>query len=137
MAFDPQRGLLYSSDAGNSRIQQFDLITTPGGGLSAVYRRSFGAYGRALGELAYPQYLAVDEASGRLAVGDMANRRIQIFDPEGNALAELTPPDVDTWQVMGLAFAPDGALLAADALNGVIWVFEPDGRLRQRIEVPS
>ncbi len=136
VAFDTQRGLLYASDAGNSRIQQFDLITTPEGGMSAVHRRSFGTYGRDLGELAYPQYLAVDEASGRLAVGDMANQRIQVFDPEGNALAELAPPDVDVWQVMGLAFAADGALLAADALNGVIWVFEPDGQLRRAIEVP-
>ncbi len=136
VAFDAPRGLLYASDAGNSRIQQFDLSTTPEGEISAVHRRSFGTYGRDLGELAYPQYLAVDEASGRLAVGDMANRRIQIFDPEGNALAELAPPGVDDWQVMGLAFAPDGALLAADALNGVIWVFEPDGRLRRMIEVP-
>lgn len=137
IAFDAQRGLLYASDAGNSRIQQFDLSDTADGGIALAYRRSFGSYGRELGELAYPQYLAVDEASGRLAVGDMANRRIQIFDPEGNALAELAPPGVDEWQVMGLAFADDGALLAADALNGVIWVFEPDGRLRRAIEVPS
>ncbi len=137
VAIDEQRGLLYASDAGNSRIQQFDLRTTPDGGVAVEYRRSFGTYGRDLGELAYPQYLAVDPASGRLAVGDMANQRIQIFDPEGNALAEYAPPDVDTWQVMGLAFASDGALLAADALNGVIWVFEPDGRLRRVIEVPS
>lgn len=136
VAFDEQRGLLYASDAGNSRIQQFDLSTTPDGGVALAYRGSFGSYGRNLGELAYPQYLAVDQASGRLAVGDMANQRIQIFDPEGNALAELAPPEVDLWQVMGLAFAADGALLAADALNGVVWVFEPDGRLRRTIEVP-
>jgi sugar lactone lactonase YvrE len=137
VAVDAQRGLLYASDAGNSRIQLFDLSDTPDGGIEVAYRRSFGSYGRELGELAYPQYLAVDAASGRLAVGDMANRRIQIFDPEGNALAEMAPPGVDDWQVMGLAFAADGALLAADALNGVIWVFEPDGRLSQRIKVPS
>jgi sugar lactone lactonase YvrE len=137
VAFDAPRGLLYASDAGNSRIQQFDLSDTLDGGIAVAYRRSFGSYGHELGELAYPQYLAVDEVSGRLAVGDMANRRIQIFDPEGNALAEMAPPGVDDWQVMGLAFAADGALLAADALNGAIWVFEPDGRLRQRIEVPS
>jgi DNA-binding beta-propeller fold protein YncE len=137
VAIDAPRGLLYASDAGNSRIQQFDLVAGPTGEITATHRLSFGAYGHELGELAYPQYLAVDEATGRLAVGDMANRRIQIFDPQGNALAEMTPPGVDDWQVMGLAFAADGALLAADALNGVIWVFEPDGRLRQRIEVPS
>jgi sugar lactone lactonase YvrE len=137
IAFDAQRGLLYASDAGNSRIQQFDLAVSPTGEIAATPLLSFGAYGHELGELAYPQYLAVDEATGRLAVGDMANRRVQIFDPEGNALAEMAPPGVDDWQVMGLAFAADGALLAADALNGAIWVFEPDGRLRQRIEVPS
>jgi sugar lactone lactonase YvrE len=137
IAFDAQRGLLYASDAGNSRIQQFDLAVSPTGEIAATHLLSFGAYGHELGELAYPQYLAVDEATGRLAVGDMANRRVQIFDPEGNALAEMAPPGVDDWQVMGLAFAADGALLAADALNGAIWVFEPDGRLRQRIEVPS
>jgi sugar lactone lactonase YvrE len=136
VAIDAQRGLLYASDAGNSRIQQFDLSTAPDGGIEAAYRGSFGSYGRTLGELAYPQYLAVDPASGRLAVGDMANQRVQIFDTMGNALAELAPPNVDLWQVMGLAFASDGALLAADALNGVIWVFEPDGRLRSTIEVP-
>lgn len=137
VALDEQRGLLYASDAGNSRIQQFDLSTTPDGGVALAFRRSFGTYGRHLGELAYPQYMAVDPASGRLAVGDMANQRIQVFDPDGNALAEFAPPDTEAWQVMGLAFAADGALLAADALNGVIWVFEPDGRLRSVIEVPS
>ncbi len=94
-------------------------------------------YGDKLGELAYPQYLTVDSATGRLAVGDMANRRIQIFDAAGQALAQLAPPAVEDWQVMGLAFAPDGALYAADALNGAIWVFEPDGRLRHKVEVPS
>jgi sugar lactone lactonase YvrE len=137
VAFDPARGLLYASDAANSRIQQFTLESDAGGEITATHRLSFSDYGRQLGELAYPQYLAVDAVSGRLAVGDMANRRIQVFDPSGRPLAELAPPGVDDWQVMGLAFAADGALFAADALNGVIWVFEPDGRLRRMIEVPS
>jgi sugar lactone lactonase YvrE len=67
----------------------------------------------------------------------MGNRRIQIFDADGRPLAQLVPPDVEDWQVMGLAFAEDGALFTADALNGAIWVFDPDGRLRRKIEVPS
>ncbi len=137
IAIDSERGLLYASDAGNSRIQQFSLETTPTGEITATHRLTFGTYGRGPGRLAYPQYLAVDEATGQLAVGDMANRRIQIFDSDGRPLREFVPPGVEDWQVMGLAFGPDGAVFAADALNGVVWVFEPDGRLRQKMEVPS
>ena len=137
IALDTQRGLLYASDGGNSRIQQFSLETAPTGEITATHRLTFGTYGRGPGRLAYPQYLAVDEATGHLAVGDMANRRIQIFDSNGRPLREFAPPGVEDWQVMGLAFGPDGAVFAADALNGVVWVFEPDGRLRQKMEVPS
>lgn len=135
VALDLQRKVLYATDASNSRIQAFDYTIAPTGEIAATQRLTFGTYGRSLGKLAYPQYLAVDQATGNLAVGDMANRRIQIFDPAGQALREMAPPDVKDWQVMGLAFGPDGALYAADAFNGAIWVFEPDGRVRRRIEL--
>lgn len=137
IALDPQRGLLYASDQGNSRIQQFSYDPSATGAVTLTHRLSFGTYGSAPGKLAYPQYLAVDEATGQLAVGDMANRRIQIFDSSGRFVRELRPQGVDDWQVMGLAFGPDGAVLAADAFNGAIWVFEPDGHLRRKLEVPS
>jgi DNA-binding beta-propeller fold protein YncE len=137
IALDPTRGALYASDASNSRIQRFDYEMSPAGAITATHRLTFGTYGRSLGKLAYPQYLAVDPATGHLAVGDMANRRVQIFDPEGRPLREFRPPDVDDWQVMGVAFAADGAVIAADALNGAIWIFEPDGRLRRRIELAA
>lgn len=138
VAIDPQRGALYASDASNSRIQKFDYTIAPSGEISVTQRLTFGTYGQSLGRLAYPQYLAIDEATGNLAVGDMANRRIQIFDLDGQALREIRPfDDVEDWQVMGLAFGPDGALYAADAFNGTIWVFEPDGRPRRRIDLSS
>jgi DNA-binding beta-propeller fold protein YncE len=135
VAVDDQRGLMYVADSFNSRVQQFSLTVTSSGELTITHRLNFGSYGREPGQLAYPQYMVVDDASGKVYVGDMANRRIQVFDTQGKAIAELAPPDVKTWQVMGLALGNDGAVYAADAFNNAIWVFEPDGRLRSRVEV--
>jgi DNA-binding beta-propeller fold protein YncE len=137
IALDTRRGLLYASDQGNSRVQQFSYDPGATDAVTVTHRLSFGTYGPEPGQMAYPHYLAVDETTGQLAVGDMANRRVQIFDSEGRFVRELRPQEVDDWQVMGLAFEPDGALVAADALNGAIWIFETDGRVRRTIEVPS
>ncbi len=132
LAFDRQRHLLYVSDESNSRVQQFNLTETASGGLEATFRLSFGSYGRAPGQLGYPQDIAVDENTGRVYVADMANRRIQAFDPEGQFLLEFSPPG--EWQVIGLDVGPDGAIYATDALNNAILIFEPNGQLRNRLE---
>lgn len=133
VAVDDQRGLLYVSDESNSRVQQFSLTETATGRLEATYRLSFGSYGRAAGQFAYPQDIAIDENSGRVYVADMANRRVQVFDPEGQYLLEFSPPG--DWQVIGLDVGPDGAIYATDAKNNAILIFEPDGQLRRRLEV--
>lgn len=146
VAVDDQRSLMYVADSVNSRIQQFHLHVTATDEVSVTYRLSFGSYGWRRGELAYPSNLTVDERSGHVYVSDMANRRIQVFNAEGayvNEFAAPIPPEnvlrggIGPWQVLGLALGPDGAIYAADALNNVIWVFEPDGQVRQRIEVQS
>jgi DNA-binding beta-propeller fold protein YncE len=134
VAVDDERNLLYVVDNFNSRVQQFDLVSAATGGLAVTHRKTFGVYGRGPGEFAYPQNVAVDDASGNLYVGDVANRRVQVFDSEGNYLAEFAKPEVRDWQVMGLAVGPDGAVYVADALNNSIWVFEADGTLRRQIE---
>lgn len=133
VAVDDQRGLLYVTDQFNSRVQQFELVEDGSGGLTARHRLSFGEYGREAGQFAYPQNILVDDGSGRVYVGDMGNRRVQIFDPEGQYLSELAAPE--DWQVLGLDLGQDGALYAVDARNNLIWIFEPDGQLRQRLEV--
>jgi tripartite motif-containing protein 71 len=135
VAVDGERSLLYLTDQFNSRVQQFALVESPIGELNARHRLSFGSYGREAGQFAYPQNILVDEGTGRVYVGDMGNRRVQVFDSEGQYLTELAAP-MD-WQVIGLDLGPDGAIYAVDARNNLIWVFEPDGRLRQRLEVGS
>lgn len=132
VAVDDPRQLLYTTDAYNSQVHQFSLNTSESGQLTATHRLSFGSYGREPGQFAYPQNVAVDDSSGRVYVSDMANRRIQVFDSEGQILTQLSAPD--NWQVMGLDIGPGGTVYAADALNNVIWVFEPNGQVRQ-IEV--
>jgi tripartite motif-containing protein 71 len=135
VAVDDERSLLYLTDQFNSRVQQFDLVEASSGELSVRHRLSFGSYGRETEQFAYPQNILVDDRSGRVYVGDMGNRRIQVFDPQGQYLSEMVAP-LD-WQVIGLDLGPDGAIYAIDARNNLIWVFEPDGRLRQRLEVGS
>lgn len=137
VAWDSRRNLLYATDTANSRIQQFDVDVSATGAISLTHRLTYGSYGSGPGELNYPRNLAVDEASGLLYVGDMANRRIQVFDPEGQVVRQFAPPGIPEWQVLGLAVGPDGAVYAADAFNSAIWVFEPNGQVRKRIEVKS
>ena len=134
VAIDEERGLLYVVDGNNSRIQQFDLGTTATGVPTVTHRLSWGTYGTGPGEFAYPQFVAVNRTNGQVYVADMANRRIQVFDPQGKYIASFVP-NLKNWQVMGLNVGPDGAVYAADAFNNVIWVFQPDGRVRSRIEV--
>lgn len=133
VAVDDTRRLVYISDSINGYIQQFSLTEEPSGTISLTYRLTFGAYGQGAGELSYNQYLAVDEGRGLLYVNDMGNYRIQAFDSAGRFVAQFAPPNVENWQGMGLAVGPDGAVYIADALNNVVWAFEPDGRLRARI----
>lgn len=135
VAVDDTRGLIYFSDNVNCRIQQYALTFNTAGVPALEYRRSFGEYGEEPGQLAYPQGLVVNDVSGEIYVADNANRRIQAFDPEGNLIAGFAPPDTRVWQVLQLAVGPDGAVYATDGYNNAIWVFEPDGAYRSKIEV--
>jgi DNA-binding beta-propeller fold protein YncE len=135
---DDRRDLVYLIDHFNSRIQQFRRNIADAGQLTLTHTLTFGAYGRAAGQFAYPQYAAVDPQSGRVYVSDMGNQRIQVFNERGEYVAQFSPlaeAGLRTWQVLGITLGHDGAVYAVDALNNVIWVFEPDGQLRARLEV--
>jgi DNA-binding beta-propeller fold protein YncE len=134
VAVDSARHLLYVVDPYYSRIQQFSLAV---GESEPVlkYRLTIGSYGHEPGQFAYPQNIVVDDQSGRVYITDIANRRIQVFDSEGQFVTQMAAPG--NWQALGLDLGPDGAIYATDAFNNVIWVFEPNGQIRRRIEVSS
>jgi DNA-binding beta-propeller fold protein YncE len=146
VAVDNSRSLLYLSDFYEGRLDQYRLDIQPDGSIQLARQFSVGEYGYGQGEFSFPQYLAVDEVTGYVYVGDTGNRRIQAFDAQGNFVTEFAPP-VDDWQVLGLAIGSDiepqsetehpdeRTVYAADALNAVIWAFTPDGQFLRKIEV--
>lgn len=102
--------------------------------------RTFGSYGYGEGQFRGPHSLAMD-SQGRLFVADRGNRRIQIFDQEGNHL--------DTWyqfsRISGLYIDSNDVLYAIDsesdpnynpgwrkglrvgsARTGEVWYFVPE-----------
>lgn len=75
-----------------------------------TFIKSFGSWGYADGEFRAPHSLAMD-SQGRLFVADRGNRRIQIFDQEGDHL--------DTWyqfsRISGLFIDDDDVVFAIDS----------------------
>lgn len=135
VAVDDERGLLYITDFTMGRLLQFQMTFAVNGTPSITFLKSFGSYGREPGALAFPQNLAVDERTGAVYVGDMGNRRVQAFDPQGALLARYVPAGVADWQVLGLAVGPDGRVYAVDALNNVVWIFSGPDQPAKRVEV--
>ena len=77
-----RNGEIYVADGyGNSRVVKFDR--------TGKFIKAWGTYGTGPGEFNLPHSIAVD-ARGRVYVGDRENRRIQIFDDDGQF---LTPVD--------------------------------------------
>jgi len=146
VAVDDRRNLLYLTDYFEGKLDQYRLSIQTDGNILLTLQFSVGTFGHGPGEFSFPQYLAVDDITGLVYVGDMGNRRILALDPRGNFVAEFSPP-VDEWQVLGLAVGADTEHLAdpgglsgqvvyaADSLNQVIWAFGLDGQFLRKIEV--
>jgi DNA-binding beta-propeller fold protein YncE len=136
------RGDLYVSDGyGNCRVHKF----SPAGEL----KRSWGVAGGGPGQFYLPHGIAV-AADGRVFVCDRENDRIQIFDPEGEFLAEWTDTQRPThivfdgqgrayvselWWHKGQVSGRHGPI--TDPRHGRLSVYDRDGRVLARWGTPD
>ena len=75
-----------------------------------TFIKAWGKLGSAPGEFRTPHAVAID-SQGRLVVGDRGNDRLQMFDLDGNFIAQWTQFS----RPSGLHFGPDGLIYVADS----------------------
>ncbi len=149
VTWDTEGNIFISDGYINSRVAKFDK--------NGRWVKSFGVPvppedrgNPKPGQLNTPHSIAAD-AKGNIYVADRGNRRIQVFDPDGNHQRTITidvpvPPDVQPW--MGPKPSPEGAqrqsgapwaicitpgptqyLYSADAYPGRIYKLTLDGKV--------
>jgi DNA-binding beta-propeller fold protein YncE len=111
VTWDPQGDIFISDGYVNSRVAKFDK--------NGVWVKQWGDFGTKEGQFNTPHSIAAD-AKGNIYVADRGNRRIQVFDSDGNLEHVITidvpvPPDVQPW--MGPKPTPEQAL----AQSGAPW----------------
>ena len=137
LAIDAQGGI-FVADTFNHRIQKFDA--------SGTMLSSWGSPGAssAPGEGHNTQFFGPRDiamtADGRLLVSDTGNKRIQVFDAEGNYLAQFGAAgagDGELSEPVGLAVGADGDVFVADTWNKRIQVFGADFKFKRAFAVPA
>jgi uncharacterized protein (TIGR03663 family) len=124
VAVSPDGKFVYVADTWNHRIQKFTSSGTPlamwGTPLyDPTTNNPFGIWG--------PRGIAVD-AQGRVFVADTGNKRILVYDAEGNFILQIGSEGLNIGQFeepVGLAFDPRGYLYVADTWNQRVQAFAP------------
>ena len=111
VTWDPQGDIFISDGYVNSRVAKFDK--------NGDWVKQWGDRGNKQGEFNTPHSIAAD-AKGNIYVADRGNRRIQVFDSDGNFQREIhinvpVPPVIHPW----MGNPPTAQALAAQ--NGAPW----------------
>ncbi len=131
-------GSVYVADTWNHRVQKFDpnlRFIAAWGGFATAGPDPQAAPGRFYG----PRDIAVD-GSGRIFVTDTGNKRIQVFDPEGQFLFAFGGAGAGPGQLnepVGLKFDGAGRLWVADTWNRRLQAFDPELRPVAQVPVPG
>ncbi len=122
-------GSIYVTDTWNHRIQKFKPDGTflqAWGTLADTGGKASGAEGNFYG----PRGIAIDR-EGHVLVADTGNKRIQIFDAQGQFIQQfggggLNPGSLD--EPVGIAVDAQNNIVVADTWNGRVQVFDPHGQ---------
>jgi len=124
VAWDPAGNIFISDGYGNSRVAKFDK--------NGKFIKSWGSRGTATGMFNTPHTIAAD-AAGNVYVGDRGNRRIQVFDNDGNFKTAYTHVGAP-WAVC-ITPGPHQYLYSSNSNgtgnmeNGEIYKMELDGKV--------
>jgi DNA-binding beta-propeller fold protein YncE len=134
VAFDPTDGSLLVADAGNHRIQRFDVLPSGQGEWVATY----GGPGTGVGEFDVPTGISV-EADGTIWVADTGNSRIQRRNPGGGwaAFTEAAGDTTTFKSPWGVSVAPDGSIWVADTGRNRIVKMSHTGVLSYAMDGPA
>ena len=142
VTWDPSGNIFISDGYINSRVAKYDK--------NGDWVKQWGDRGTGPGQFNTPHSIAAD-ARGNIYVADRGNRRIQVFDPDGSFLRQITidvpiPPNAHPWMgnqpTAQAAAAQNGApwaicitpgptqyLFASDAFPGRIYKLSLDGKV--------
>ncbi len=127
-----QAGEVFVTDTGNKRVQVFDL--------QGNFKRMFGGEGSAPGQFREEVGIAVDPA-GNVYVADTWNARIQKLDANGQPLQQVpVPPGWESQNVTNkpyLTVDSGGRVIASFPEQNRLVVFGPDGSQIKELPLPS
>ncbi len=124
VAWDASGNIFVSDGYGNSRVAKFDK--------NGVFLKSWGSRGKEPGQFHTAHSIAID-AKGYVYVGDRENKRIQVFDSEGNFKAQYL--NVGAPWAICISPGPHQYLYSSNSNgtgsmdNGEIYKMELDGKI--------
>ena len=96
--------------------------------------RSFGSRGKAQGQFFFPCDIAISEKSGNIAVADLENKRVQLFNSDGIYLREYGQKGLGARKLSSpwsIAFNKSGDVTIVDSFN--ILCFSESGQFIKNI----
>jgi len=116
VAFGPQGEIYVADGYGNSRVVKLDR--------EGNFLQAWGKKGVGPGEFNLPHSIAVD-AQGLVYVADRENRRMQIFDSDGNFIKEWTHLGSPWW----IQITPDHLIWMVDGYTSHVLKLDKNGNI--------